>query len=640
MFHVWELAMDPLSITTGVLALLGTCIKIYTTVGEKLKIVRHYSREVKRIQTKYHCQVHIFRNEIHHLLRNACPGDEAKIEEMLDDDGHPEWQSRRLQQQVELALGKSKEGLLKDVIEDIRASLSELQDGLGCFDSLMADQHTGEKMKDTIRRLRDRVKVAWNKSEFENGIKDLRDSIKTLRCLREQATELSVNARPCGRLTGASRDSTIGQRDSMAGSHAGLNPEQRIEYGQYGPVRRASRAFHKALALVWSKAPETMQTARPTRHSVKLFLDARADGDVQMDVAVICYGHDHFVNPVMQASLTRLRVKSRMLFDRLDTDSNTLTAAKDELAAVHPQKRRRVRFADTPALPSPAPSQLQADAPEQDVRSNNLLRIHDICSVLGHCSLSKSPCSADCLGYIDTNDQENFRHTFYNALGNKTAHDVFWSTSGPDALVSMRTVLSNPAESSLSLPDQLKLARNLVTAVLKFHSTPWLGELFSLNDVSFFKIDQNMSSYLQTLHVGFEFSNTPQHAPSLLGPDTCGNMEGVVQAAPTPDSTIIEEDMLKYGIRNLTLWSLGVILLQIGMWRELVDANDVLCVRKLSTQGSCVLGPRYKELTKKCLDCDFGFGNDLSKPRLQEAVFKGVVCELNDMIRSLDINDD
>ncbi|KAL8383144.1 hypothetical protein RB595_006754 [Gaeumannomyces hyphopodioides] len=632
--------MDPLSITTGVLGLLGTCIKVYTTVGEKLKIFRHYSQEVKRIRTTYRCQVRIFRNEIHHLLRNACPGYEATIKEMLDDAGHPEWQSRLLQEQIELALGKAEEGLLKDVIEQIRASLSELQDDLGCFDSLMAGQYKEEKTKDAIRRLRDRVKVTWNKSEVEKSIEDLRDSIKTLRCLREQATELSVNARPCGGLTGASRDGTVGQRDSMAGSHTGLNPEQRTEYGQYGPVRRASKAFHKALALAWSGAPESMQTVRPTRHSVKLFLDARADGDVQMDVAVICYGHDHFVNPVMQASLTRLRIKSRMLFDRLDTNIDTLAAAKDEPVAVHPQKRRRVRFADAPALPSPAPSQLRADAPEQDVRSNNLLRIHDICSILSHCSPPKSPCSADCLGYIDTNDQENFRHTFYNALGNKTAHDLFWSTSGPDALVSMRTVLSNPAESSLSLPDQLRLARNLVTAVLKFHSTPWLGELFSLNDVSFFKIDQNMSSYLQTLHVGFEFSNTPQHAPSLLGPGTCGDMEGVVQTAHTPDSTIMEDEMLKYGIRNLTLWSLGVILLQIGMWRELVDANDVLRVRKLSAQGSCVLGPRYKELTKKCLDCDFGFGDDLSKPRLQQAVFKGVVCELNDMIRSLDINDD
>ncbi|KLU90128.1 hypothetical protein MAPG_09094 [Magnaporthiopsis poae ATCC 64411] len=627
--------MDPLSITTSVLALLGICIKTYSTLGEKLKIFRHYSREAKRIQTKHHCQAHIFRNEIHHLLRLACSDDESMIEEMLDDGEHLQWQSTLLQRKLRLALGKKGEGKFKDVIENIRTSFSELQDDLKCFDSLLGRQREGEKMKDTIRRLRGRVNLAWNKSDVEKNIKELRDSIRDLQCLREQATELSKPARCRDRLTGTSRDSAVGQRDSIAGSYGVLSPEQRTEYGQYGPVRRASKAFHQALALSWTRAPEDTQTARPTRHSVKLFLDARADGDVQMDVAVICYGHGHLVNPIMQASLTRLRIKSRMLFDRVDTNNNTLPAPRDEPVA-RPPKRRKVRFADAPASPPPTPSQLQADVPGgKDVESNNLLRIHDICSS------SKSPCSADCLGYIDTNDQENFRHTFYNALGNKTAHDLFWSTSGPDALVSMKTVLSNPAESSLSLPDQLRLARNLVAAVLKFHSTPWLGEMFSLGDISFFKIDQKMSSYLQTLHVGFEFSNTPQPAPSLLSPPgNRGDMEGVVQTAPTPDSTAMEESMLQYGIRNLTLWSLGVILLQIGMWRELVDTNDVLCVRKLSTHGPCVLGPRYKELTNKCLDCDFGFGKDLSTPRLQQAVFKGVVCELNEMIKSLDINDD
>lgn len=132
--------MDPLSITTSVLALLGACIKAYGVVGEKLKIFRHYSREVKRIQTKHHCQVHIFRNEIHHLLRIACPDDEAMIEEMLDDDEHPQWQSTLLQQKLELALGKERERMFKDVIEDMRTSFSELQDDLRCFDSLTGRQ--------------------------------------------------------------------------------------------------------------------------------------------------------------------------------------------------------------------------------------------------------------------------------------------------------------------------------------------------------------------------------------------------------------------------------------------------------------------------------------------------------------------
>lgn len=44
-----------------------------------------------------------------------------------------------------------------------------------------------------------------------------------------------------------------------------------------------------------------------------------------------------------------------------------------------------------------------------------------------------------------------------------------------------------------------------------------------------------------------------------------------------------------------------------------------------------------EELTNKCLGCDFGYGDDLSKPRLQQAVYEKLVCELDDMIRSLAI---
>lgn len=50
-----------------------------------------------------------------------------------------------------------------------------------------------------------------------------------------------------------------------------------------------------------------------------------------------------------------------------------------------------------------------------------------------------------------------------------------------------------------------------------------------------------------------------------------------------------------------------------------------------------MLGKRYRDLTKQCLECDSAFGDDLSKPRLQQAVYEHVVCGLTEMIRTLDI---
>ena len=52
-----------------------------------------------------------------------------------------------------------------------------------------------------------------------------------------------------------------------------------------------------------------------------------------------------------------------------------------------------------------------------------------------------------------------------------------------------------------------------------------------------------------------------------------------------------------------------------------------------------MLGPRYQRIVQKCLQCNFGFGNDLETTNLQSAVYRGVVSELETMIDSLSIVD-
>jgi hypothetical protein len=165
-------------------------------------------------------------------------------------------------------------------------------------------------------------------------------------------------------------------------------------------------------------------------------------------------------------------------------------------------------------------------------------------------------------------------------------------------------------------------------AVLKFYSTPGLGEYFSLQD---------LSRCVQTLHVGLEFIQRP---PAQLSP-AMEEMESVTKfdSCPRDLSKAVGQARLQYGIRNLTLWSLGTVLLQIGHWSRIETPDDVIGIRKLSSQVP-LLGPMYREVTKKYLFCDFGYGEDLSKPRLRQAVYENLVCELNDMIYSLDTNDD
>ncbi|KAI1860684.1 uncharacterized protein JN550_011409 [Neoarthrinium moseri] len=460
----------------------------------------------------------------------------------------------------------------------------------------------GESLKDAVRRLRDRVKITWNKSNFDSSIADLRSFNDDLRRLREQAEELQK------------------PRKQLESTHTRLKPE----YGSYGTVRRASRAVHLALAMAWSK-PARSCSAASLRHKVKLFIDAKVEDQVHMDMALLCYGHDSSAWNQTQPSVTSFQVRSRVI-DWMESGVNTPPRSDDGR-----QKRQKVRFQDDCTVTRnlmAAESPVPLLTPEDSGLSTNSddLSGKDICSTLflnRSCQVSNSP--NRCLGFLDTCSEETFRHFFY-------------PDTDPQRLQAchpapMSQALGYPMEHSLSIVDQLRLARNLVAAVLKFHSTPWLGSCFALADLSFFQIGSELSKSLRTLHFSTDF--VYKETLALEPP----SMEGI-ESSCTPGTLLeaFEEAMLQYGIRNLTLWSLGTILLQIGRWSQVESPDDVVAIRKLASQTS-TLGPRYQQLTERCLYCDFGYGFDLSKPRLQQAVYENLVCELNAMIDSLKIDD-
>lgn len=201
---------------------------------------------------------------------------------------------------------------------------------------------------------------------------------------------------------------------------------------------------------------------------------------------------------------------------------------------------------------------------------------------------------------------------------------------GPDEEMLMKEVLEQPVESLLTIVDQLQLARRLVSAVLKFNSTPWLKEVWNVGDFAFFRRgDGDMEKSLQTLHFGVELSHgTPDPKTSLME---------VEQPCSLAHSSI-EDAQYKLGIRNLTLYSLGTALLAIGKWKR-IDHNDVEGVRRLASER-CQLGNNYGNLTKKLLYCDFGCGEDLERVGLEEAIYETIILELESMIARLDVSRD
>lgn len=128
-------------------------------------------------------------------------------------------------------------------------------------------------MKDAVRRLRNRVKITFNNSKFEEEIKNLRELNDDLRRLREQEMEI---------------------KDPK--THANVALPQRpmhldSEFGSIGKIRRASKSLHQALAAAWL---ESIDSTLPgsIRHNVKLSVDTNIAGEGRMEIVISCYGHD------------------------------------------------------------------------------------------------------------------------------------------------------------------------------------------------------------------------------------------------------------------------------------------------------------------------------------------------------------
>ncbi|RSL44823.1 hypothetical protein CEP53_011047 [Fusarium sp. AF-6] len=123
--------------------------------------------------------------------------------------------------------------------------------------------------------------------------------------------------------------------------------------------------------------------------------------------------------------------------------------------------------------------------------------------------------------------------------------------------------------------DKLRLARILVSAALKFYSTPWLDDIWQLRDLSMSVDDiEDLSKSIHNMHLSAE-----------LGKTRMVQMEDVRTIA-TPNSQAAEDDArddeeIRCNIKSRPLWSLGVALLQIDHWTK-IDLGDVVAEQEMS----------------------------------------------------------
>ena len=199
---------------------------------------------------------------------------------------------------------------------------------------------------------------------------------------------------------------------------------------------------------------------------------------------------------------------------------------------------------------------------------------------------------------------------------------------------SLASILSHTASGitlGLEAAERIRLARSLANAVLKFRKTRWLQDTWRSADVLFFNNVNNAPARRQN---GF---GAPHLSVRFLQND--GMIEDFPKHLDRHDS-----DKLSIETQNKVLFSLGVVLLELGFEKpieSLQSSEDLqdgksfkyterLCAERLSHQVHSKLGRDYARIVRKCLRCDFGVGEiDLNIKELQDAFYRDVICELD-----------
>lgn len=117
---------------------------------------------------------------------------------------------------------------------------------------------------------------------------------------------------------------------------------------------------------------------------------------------------------------------------------------------------------------------------------------------------SSSESAPHCFGHLDcTRQRDNFCHTFYPSCPETSRRHTERSPMALDEIIkTSRRDLINPI-------DKLRLARMLVSAALKFYSTPWLNDIWQLGDL-FVSVDdiEDLSQSIHNMHLSAELGKT------------------------------------------------------------------------------------------------------------------------------------
>ena len=187
-------------------------------------------------------------------------------------------------------------------------------------------------------------------------------------------------------------------------------------------------------------------------------------------------------------------------------------------------------------------------------------------------------------------------------------------------------ILAEP-RTEVTVVHQFRIALKLALAVLQYYSTPWLGEEWRISQLQLMpSAEEPPEDFPIYLHSKLFVSGSPI--------SLCAD-----NSVETTEYSLLAHAQHR-GICNVTLFCLGMALLEIGHWKSLQELrilqfDDVDTARMLSSR-TARLGKVYDRIIDKCLRTSFAAGTDLAETNLQKEIYREVVRPLEQLIERLD----
>ena len=188
------------------------------------------------------------------------------------------------------------------------------------------------------------------------------------------------------------------------------------------------------------------------------------------------------------------------------------------------------------------------------------------------------------------------------------------------------------ARLDISRQRRFGMAVHIVSAFLQIHTSPWLSNRWSKDQLLFLADAQDLYSDYPYVAQTFTPNVTDASTTSQCFHSPPSTAEGDTRASLFTIGVIILELMFGHNIEACSFRHVYY-----GSNNQPNDQTDISTARKWSQKvlGEC--GADIADAVRRCLDCSFGPRPDLKDRRFREAVYDGVIRPLADRLQTWEV---